>query len=220
MNVASAPPALRRARARWYSKRHSITPTDRALQRHEEDAARSRSRQSRCQEGLCPYLAVQAATCQEQQVRTILSLRVDDQRLEAQREFTSTGNIDEIRPPDWSGAIPSFAAHSLSFSRADSPETSAVHRHSIHGPQVRPDARGRRESCRVCSHSAGVLRDMAIAGEGGQMTTATVSYSEELVWIESEDELELAGCTARRTGSTVRRTSRSGASWPRLDTCS
>ena len=28
--------------------------------------------------------------------------------------------------------------------------------------------RGRCESCRVCSHSDGVLRDMAIAGEGGK----------------------------------------------------
>ncbi len=43
-------------------------------------------------EALETALAVQAATCQEQHVRTILSLRVDNQRLEAQREFTSTGN--------------------------------------------------------------------------------------------------------------------------------
>ena len=43
-------------------------------------------------EALETALAVQAATCQEQHLRTILSLRVDNQRLEAQREFTSTGN--------------------------------------------------------------------------------------------------------------------------------
>jgi len=43
-------------------------------------------------EALEAALAVQAATCQEQHVRTILSLRVDNRRLEAQREFTSTGN--------------------------------------------------------------------------------------------------------------------------------
>jgi len=43
-------------------------------------------------EALETALAVQAATCQEQHLRTILGLRVDNQRLEAQREFTGTGN--------------------------------------------------------------------------------------------------------------------------------
>ncbi len=43
-------------------------------------------------EALETALAVQAATCQEQHLRTILSLRVDNQRLEAQPEFTSAGN--------------------------------------------------------------------------------------------------------------------------------
>ena len=43
-------------------------------------------------EALEAALAVHAATCQEQHLRTILRLRVDNQRLEAQREFTSTGN--------------------------------------------------------------------------------------------------------------------------------
>jgi hypothetical protein len=41
-------------------------------------------------EALETALAVQAAACQEQHLRTILSLRVDIQRLEAQRAFTST----------------------------------------------------------------------------------------------------------------------------------
>jgi hypothetical protein len=41
-------------------------------------------------EALETALAVQAAACQEQHLRTILSLRVDIQRLEAPRAFTST----------------------------------------------------------------------------------------------------------------------------------
>jgi hypothetical protein len=45
---------------------------------------------------------------------------------------------------------------------------------------------------------------MAIAGEAGKMTTTTVSYSEELVWIESEDELELAGAVIRPVGRAPR----------------
>jgi hypothetical protein len=49
-----------------------------------------------------------------------------------------------------------------------------------------------------------VLGDMAIAGEGGQMTTTIVSHSEELVWIESEDELELAGAVIRPVGRAPR----------------
>ena len=36
------------------------------------------------------------------------------------------------------------------------------------------------------------------------MTTTTMSYSEELVWIESEDELELAGAVIRPVGRAVR----------------
>ena len=36
------------------------------------------------------------------------------------------------------------------------------------------------------------------------MTTTTVSYSEELVWIESEDELELAGAVIRPVGRAPR----------------
>jgi hypothetical protein len=43
-------------------------------------------------------LAAQAATCQEQHLRTILSLRVDNQRLEAQRGFADVGNRDEPWP--------------------------------------------------------------------------------------------------------------------------
>ena len=40
-------------------------------------------------EALQAALAVQAATCQEQHLRTILSLRVENHRLESQRPYSS-----------------------------------------------------------------------------------------------------------------------------------
>jgi hypothetical protein len=42
-------------------------------------------------EALETALAVQVAACQEHHVRTILSLRMDNQRLEAQRRRTNDG---------------------------------------------------------------------------------------------------------------------------------
>jgi hypothetical protein len=58
-----------------YKKPHLVARLREALQRIE---------------ALETAIAVQAATCQEQHLRTILSLRVENHRLESQRAFTAT----------------------------------------------------------------------------------------------------------------------------------